>query len=344
MNTCEKFSACQGATIFPTVAPSSSHQGFTMPIGENWMYPQYYGADIYMTWNMTDLAISKDSLMRNASASKYLCMAVIAKDPTDTSDVYTLTKDPNDPYFYATCMYKFQGNWFPGYEGLQVNLTVGPWHFGDMCLDCSNRLTNALPGIIPKWNIADKCIDCSYEPGAVQIPQKREAIVVEDGVRCDGYTTYFKQSHYNSSCANSTICLVQLVPDGRPVGEPTTLDECAILAARSPDCSNRYMHYRPTQKCYCYSSNPCCKSCSRRPDQHSSVYEVVATPDPTCATGILSAEKTVCCGAECGSCVSSNYTIDAVGFCYKGNVSFRPCSLFGPPCLMAVAKKEEYVK
>jgi hypothetical protein len=320
---------CGGVNIFPAVTPKSAYQEFTAPPNTTWYYPNLYGADVYGNWNTTTKALS-DALLSDASPEKYICTAIIPKLATDTSDIYTVTRDPENPIFYSTCMYRYVGNWFPGY-GEVPKVTMGPWRFGDKCLDCKSRVESAVSGAVPKWKIADKCVDCDYEPEGITPP--KEAIEVEPQVRCDGLgSSWSKTTHYEASCG--VTCVPQLTPDGRDKSAGVTLAECGVLVEQNTNCSSRYI-YTTAGMCYCYHKDPCCITCSRRKDTNANVYETVTKPDPTCATGVLSADGKSCCSAKCGvdKCIANNANLNQPGFCCSTCIT-RSCSQYGPPCMV----------
>jgi hypothetical protein len=340
MDKCAKReSYCWGVNVVPLKAPSTATV-FPQPNGTVWSYPQIFGADIYVPWGynystgpdrgllwvLQPPASIREQLMANDS--KYICYAVEPADFTDNSDEYEVSKDPADPVFYSTCYYLHQGNMFPGYENsTNTTVTESPWRFYGKCIDCEAQTRNLDPDALPTWQIADPCINCDLEPKPAPAPAP-EPILVETGYRCDPV-------HHN--CPTNS-CLIYLAPIGRGSTDSVYLDECQVLVARNPNCSNTFQwmgSLGPWNSCYCYSNAPCCLgTCSPISYPADSIYELTTTPDPTCSTGVLSADGKSCCSGSCGAgnCVSCTRSTQP-GFCCTNAIT-RPCSQNSPPCLM----------
>src|SRR5690606_33142129 len=91
--------------------------------------------------------------------------------------------------------------------------------------------------------------------------------------------------------------------------------ECEFAVREDPECSKYFYFQNPTnganRQCWCYTKNPCCKTCSRRNAGSTwTLYELETTPDPTCSTGVLSEDGNYCCSGTCGkgNCVASGAT------------------------------------
>jgi len=327
---------CYGVNVVPVRAPATAYQGFTTPpAGDTWLYPNVYGSDIYTPWNATTFANTRNVF--TSTPTKYLCYNVMPMAFTDTTDEYTVTNDPEDPIFYSTCFYKLNGNMFADYLS---NYTDAPayvsWRYNDKCVDCKSSQTNARNDVTPKWTVTDTCVNCDKEPVNLVPEQQPDPIPIENAVRCDGLGGFTRPLHH--TCSNTTVgnCVKQLIPVGRTANHDVSLSECDLLAQRDPSCSSKIMRRVSTPlRCYCYTTQACCKECSRRPDATFNMYELTSTPDPTCATGILSADGRSCCSASCtaGKCIPTTAAQDPVGFCCSTCIT-RPCSQFGPPCML----------
>jgi hypothetical protein len=325
------FTDCYGVNVVPLVAPDSAYKGFRPGPRDIWMYPNFYGSDIYVPWNQTAFNTSRYLYMSNPNSQKYLCYTVNPAEFTDTTDEYTLASDPEDPIFYSTCYYRFRGNLFADYATKVSPDSIVPWRYFDKCIGCDTQTSNTDPRMISKWTLEDKCVNCDYEPK----PAKPVLYYpVEAGVKCDGQNPNAWSRPIHSSCPNTTQCWKQLRVIGRP-NMVVSAAECKILASEDSDCSNTYMHRNTTNNCYCYSNRACCKTCSRVPDTTYNTYHLSTTADPTCATGTLSTDNTACCSKECGAgnCNTVAAAQDPVGFCYATSIT-RPCAQYGPPCKM----------
>jgi len=318
---------CYGVNVVPLIAPTTAYQGFKPDANDMWMYPNNYGSDIYIPWNATAFNITRFAYMTNPAATKYICYAVTPAEFTDTTDEYTISNDPEDPIFYSTCFYRFRGNLFEDYATKASPDEIVPWRFYDKCIDCKSQSSNRNPLTVPKWPITDKCINCDYEPSQ---PDPVNVLLVEGGVRCDGMNNQWSNTAH-TTCPNTTNCYKQMKILGRNL-LTMPFSECQSLVASDPECISTFV-YRNTSNCYCYAKAACCKTCSRRVDPSYAVYQLAATPDPTCATGTKSTDGTKCCSKECGAgnCNTVATNQDPVGFCYATGIT-RPCAKFGPPC------------
>jgi hypothetical protein len=320
--------------IFPNFFP-----GFKPAVNETWFFPNVYGADIYAPWNNTAFNNYKAAFMANPKPDRYMCYAVMPADFTDTTDEYTVSKDPDDPVFYSTCYYRYLGNTFASYPDTTVpSIAVGPWRFNDKCVSCTSQSSNMYPDVTPKWSVQEMCVNCDVEPRNIT-RRPTVANLIEVGVKCDGTANSWSKPLNHTTCANvtATPCVKQLVPIGRAASENITYDECYLMASNEPTCSNTFMWQvnSTQQKCYCYLNNACCLSCSRRADGTLNTYEIKAAADPTCATGTLSTDGKSCCSGSCGAgnCLPKTGVVDQVGFCCSTCIT-RPCSQYGPPCTM----------
>jgi len=341
LNKCASNGNCNGINLVPIMAPSSVYPNFTESAGEIWMYPQYYGSDIYVPWNHTRFDATRDSFIAKASPENYLCYGVKPKEFTDTEDEYSVTSDPEHPTFYSTCYYKFEGNIFPEYlNGTNSESTLSkiPWRFFDECIDCTTQAYNSVPEAGPRWKVADTCINCDIEPANLTSLYP-PSVFIEAGVRCDGLGgTWKNTTHHNCTGNDDLNCVKPLIPIGRTATSDITLDECRLMTEEDPECSSIFMIKQVTPfRCFCYTKQTCCKVCTRSIDANYNTYEVTSVPDPTCANGVLSSGNTGCCSRECGAgnCVTNpgNGSKPPVGFCCS-NCSARPCSQYGAPCTM----------
>ena len=322
---------CTGVNVVPLKAPSSAFQNFTPPVGDTWYYPNIYGTDIYIPWDKPVMADLSSTYLANPSADIYICYSVQAASATDTTDEFTLSEDPDDPIFYSTCYYKYNGNTFDDYVNstVQANYSI-PWNFNTKCLDCNNQATNSLGFVTPKWNITDSCTNCDLQPGS---PEQVSPTIytVDPTARCDGFGNTWTYASHNS-CNDSSICYKQLSVVGRAADWDLTPEECHELTRQDPDCSSTFMlHTIVPMKCYCYTKNSCCNNCSRSSTNFYATFELDTVPDPTCALGVKSNDGTACCSGTCSKCGSSQGSPD-IGFCCSTCIKNRPCSLYGPPC------------
>jgi len=333
---------CYGVNIVPLKAPSSAYQGFTAPVNVTWKYPNVYGSDIYVPWDWGNFNSTRDQLVGISDEDRYICYAVQPKQFTDTEDEYKVASDPDDPIFYSTCYYRFSGNLFPEYL---VNHTDPfgnlPWRYNSKCIDCESKARNSDPtNLFPKWKVTDTCVNCNAEP-AVLAPAP-VAILVENGTRCDGYTSWRNATTHQTCQVNTTVnyCVKQLYPIGRGSNAHITMDECRIMAENEPDCSKHYFRRNITNsyRCFCYRAESCCLTCSRVADPAYMLYESKTTPDPTCANGTLSADGLSCCSASCGAgqCIANaGNNRPQVGQCCSSCIpAARTCSQYSAPCKM----------
>lgn len=333
LNRCGALTECSGVNVVP-IRPPTTAFNFPKPNLANWTFPNIPGADILVPWEEPIFDSTRDLFMQPENAQKYMCYSVMPRQFTDTKDEFYVTSDPEDPVFYSTCYYRLQGNVFEEYLDQQPGDTtrVG-WRYNDKCINCQQQATNSFLSVTPEWNIAPACTNCDREPKTVSPPSPPKYLV-EANTRCDGQPTFSRPSHH--TCGNSTAqCTKIMVPLGR-LGANTavTMDECAIMVARDPECSDTFSFRKTVASCFCYTKKECCKTCSRREDSTWDTYTITkSTPDPTCATGVPSADGLACCSASCGAgnCRNTTAPVDPVGFCCASCIT-RPCSMYGPPC------------
>jgi hypothetical protein len=320
------------------MAPESAYQDFTPPPGGVWPNAQVYGTDIYVPWNTTDLD-TKETLLAGASPKRYYCYGLAPALSSDTKDEFTVSKDPEDPIFYSTCWYKFDGNTFEDYIGQDKHdPQVGSFRFNTKCIDCASRTINSdIDILLPEWTVPDTCVDCDKEPSDAVAATFTAPILIEQGVRCDGVGgTFSRVAHHNCSEIDAQNCVKQLFVVGRPVTQNVTLQECREMANRDPQCSNIFAFKNTSPyKCFCYTNLTCCKTCSRAPNIAADTYEIASVSDPTCATGTLSADGLSCCSGSCGAgkCVNNAELLTQAGFCCSTCIT-RSCSEYGPPCML----------
>jgi hypothetical protein len=340
---------CFGVNVVPVMAPKTAYGKFKPAPGTTWTHPDIYGTDIYVPWNKTTFDSSRDKFLLNPAPEKYLCYSVQPHIFTDTQDEFTVSKDPHDPIFYSTCWYRFGGNTFADYvDAPPAPTDAVPWRYNTECIDCKSVAQYSdLRARHPIWNVTETCVNCDEEPSEAETPVVPDNIVVAEGTRCDGVASFpqgfmFRVTH--NTCSNETRpnCTKQLWPIGRNLNSNVTLDECRAMVAKDKNCSN-YYNYRvsPPYRCYCFTNQECCLNCSRKVDPLFVTYEMKTTADPTCATGVLSADGSFCCSASCtaGKCqATSEDTLLAVGFC-SANSATRSCNQHGPPCVVETAKK-----
>jgi hypothetical protein len=325
---------CYGVNVVPIKAPAGAYN-FPPPAGYNWNYPNIPGTEILVPWEMGAFNATRDKFLTPANVNKYMCYAVMPREFTDTHDDFTVTSDVEDPLFYSTCYYKLQGNMFSDYLVKNPDATIRiPWRFNNKCIDCTTQSTNSYVETVPEWNVAATCTNCDKEPVNVGKPVFPPVQSVEAGVRCDGVGGFGNAAHH--TCGNDTAgCVKALMPIGRTLASGgITVDECNIMASQDTECSNTFSFKKtaPTQ-CYCYTKKACCKTCSRRPDAVWDTFQVKVTADPTCTTGVKSADGAYCCSAECGAgkCTATATIQAPVGFCCSTCIT-RSCATYGPPC------------
>jgi len=149
---------------------------------------------------------------------------------------------------------------------------------------------------------------------------------------CDG--SWQGQTVWNYGAPNSQCANVRCVKDLPLVNSvAVTAQQCVAKAQRDPQCSNIVMHDTDgDQICQCWTNtNPaCCGTCKAvdayfnlnpTPQWHFNIYdtEFPIVSDPTCATGVKSADGNFCCPKSCNVCQNAplfkvsfqNYTAPA---------------------------------
>ena len=322
---------CWGVNVVPLMAPESVYQGFTAPEGDNWLYPNIYGTDMYVPWDNS--VFNATAYLANPSATKYMCYTVQPAQNTDTTDDYTISDDPYDPIFYSTCYYKSTDiQTYDDYVDKPNTATMTvDWRFVDKCIDCASQSIYQHQEVTPQWTVSDTCVNCDLEPVDAPVPSFPSPSLVESSTQCDGFGgVWSKASHYN--CTNPNDCYKQLYPVGRDPSSDVSIEECRAMASQDPECSNFFVsRQKEPTLCYCYSNKPCCKTCSRAAASFDT-YQVSSPADPTCQTGVKSADGNYCCSPECGSCTSSGYG-NYLGYCCSTCIT-RPCATYGPPCAL----------
>jgi hypothetical protein len=178
-------------------------------------------------------------------------------------------------------------------------------------------------------------VDCDREPSPAPILPNVTPALVEANTTCDGVPSNVvtRAAHYNCTRTSNITC-VKTLDLIRSRTMSTSLQECRYLASRDPECGNYFSYLRAaTTRCYCYKKIACCQSCSRNPNVNYDTYEITTRGDPTCSTGRLSTDNTVCCSGTCATCAVNALAQDSVGFCSAGTIK-RPCATFSPPCKM----------
>jgi len=330
---------CYGVNVVPLMAPSSTYD-FKTPGA---VFPHVRGADIYVPWGRIDSPFNatRDQFMAAASADRFMCYIVRPKQITDvTQTEYLVSNDPTDPVFHSTCYLKFVGRSFTDYEANYTapDVDVG-WRYNHQCISCKEKAENDFThNMLPHWNVADKCVNCFREPAQGVTSERPPRIVVANNTLCDGHNGVFSQMTHR--CGNISNCTIRLGILNRP-NNFITAAECRILASQNSSCSNVYYHFKnpnsPVQgECWCYTKDPCCRSCSRRTGTNWFVYELESPPDPTCAGGRLSDDRRYCCSSTCGVGLCTweqSSTSASVGFCGTNYIT-RSCAQYGPPCIM----------
>jgi len=120
----------------------------------------------------------------------YMCYQLIEPPPTNGGPAMTITKDPDDPAWYSTCLKfkKSQARIFTGNTCgndcllTDANVQDARWRFGNKCISCNDMNKNDqgvgsltyLPAqpkwFVPEWVLSDTCEDCS-EPSSVPTPK-----------------------------------------------------------------------------------------------------------------------------------------------------------------------------
>lgn len=194
---------------------------------------------------------------------------------SDINGVYTISDDPEDALFYSTCYlrvpnFDFSAN---GVEKVEVVPPPAPWNWGDKCISCRDYAFNQLKGVTPRWRLIDQCIDCLENPypGDVEaeLASKWEQISLNDRT-CDGHWGWSTASLGAACQAQGVECTKTMKLLGTSDVYP---EECRLLAAADPECSNTVMFHSRNKDCLCYKNDACCGTCTPKRQTGWAVYK-----------------------------------------------------------------------
>jgi hypothetical protein len=317
--------SCSGVQVVPFKHPDTVYEGFldveTIPWDKQPCKGTY-----------------KD--FKDAPDDTHICYSVNPRTPTDVLNTFVVTDDPTSPYFYGTCYVRNPNKIMLGYTFKPLNLPEKvDWRYIDSCISCDDHETWKT-AILPFWKLTDECRNCDLEPGTAR-PGPPEWSKIGNNSACDGFGGYWRtQIHHECSRPHFT-CVKKLSLRGNPT---LNIDECKIIAARDPECSNVVIARKPDLTsdnpyrnfdCYCYKSDECCFECSPVSNSRYDIYELIPSdPDPLCERGLKEINGTGCCslGCEAIGCLNGSiYQRAGLGFCCS-TCMMRSCDEYGPPC------------
>jgi len=294
-----------------------------------------------------------------AGENTTVCYGVRPRELTATQPEYVISLDPEDPIFYSTCYVRERNiTWLDVAAGFTA--TPPRWRFNGRCLDCVAFNTNQELGNLSlpmTWTLAEEnCVNCDLEvPPAPVTPRVLESfsgLCNSDKHTCDLDSTTEVPEDY---------CLKRICPLGRCSGDRwqgqyMRPEECVLLAQRDPECQPiaslndvATAEEGGSYYCTCWRNDECCGRCtptSWAQDWHTFVSENVdpnsAQPDPSCDTGLVSANGEGCCPSYCqvngqSKCGTNDCEWGWAGFgggaCCP-QVYLQSCREAGPPCLL----------
>jgi len=235
-----------------------------------------------------------------------VCYGLMPRLPNNTHASYSVTDDPEDPLFYATCFVKKSQWTFDRSLGNITVITPVPpsWGFANKCVDCMEWKASQENMNIPYWALPENCVNCETAtlPPVPALPGS----LLSSGTQCDGgfngQTTWTYRA-VPASCANKR-CVKSLFIVG---ANDIMADECIAKAKMDPDCTEFVQHKGNGANfdgCECLIKDPCCGICSAADSFFSNwewnIYTTAPQPgDPQCARGVLSADNAYCCSATC---------------------------------------------
>jgi hypothetical protein len=310
---------CGGVNVVPMWLPKTVYPLFSNRVGIPWD-------------NMGRCSQSKFvDLSRNAR----VCYGVSPRLPNNTHSMYSVTDDPEDPLFYATCFIKRSQWTFDLSLGNSTGATLKPippaWAYKDKCVDCMEWKASQENFDIPSWKLPENCVNCETAtlPPVPALPGS----IISRGTKCDGAfsgRTIWNYQKVSPVCA-AKRCVKTLFLVGAP---EIKADECIAKAKADPECSEFVQHRGNGLRmdgCECFLKDPCCGTCVPVDvDFRNWEWNVYTTKpqigDSTCLKGVKSSDGQYCCSA---SCVDAN----GVGSCMPVpglQVSFQAAAMNAP--------------
>ena len=261
------------------------------------------------------ITVDIDTVLKNAGdvgMSPTICYRVQARAPSDVFKSFQISHDPESPTFYSTCYIRqavvqmdVQSEWWTGASSDKSEESTSPWEFEDQCLSCSDHeLIYKHP--VPQWKLANTCTDCdSKQSSYSETHTPLKVSLVASKARCDGWTSWAKAGKHHAcdgsdEAENTEICFkipfaFRDTTKANPWGLSwvTSVTECGYLTFRDPECSNVFMFDKDAAKtCICMRNDECCGGCSAvySSTATTSIYDVNAAPNPTCASGVTAKE------------------------------------------------------
>lgn len=324
LKTCVDRTNCHGVNVVPLWLPNTVYPLFGDRVGIPWA-----GGMNGMMGGGCDKNIF-EGLSRDAR----VCYGLVARQPNNTHSMYSVTDDPEDPLFYATCFIK-RSQWaFDLSLGNSTTIVAvpPPWNYAGKCVDCMEWKAAQENFNVPFWKIPSNCVNCDT---AVLPPvTSSNSNLIAQGMKCDGVWSNRALWNYHTPTADcSTVkCTKTLYVAG---ASDISVDECAAKAKADPDCGEWVMHQgnnpsnptgSTTRGCDCFLKHACCGNCTPvdsyfRNWQWNVLSTKKQTGDPTCVTGVKSEDGAYCCSMGCGTCMPRP----------AFQVNFQPSTLVGLP-------------
>jgi len=314
---------CLGVNAVPLWLPQTVYPLFSNRVGIPWTSPNgmMRGCD----------RGTFEGLGRNAK----VCYGVNPRQANNTHSMYSVTDDPEDPLFYATCFIK-RSQWAFDLSlgNTTVIIPVPPaWNFGGKCVDCMEWKASQENFNIPTWTLPTQCVNCDK---AVLPPVSTLSggSLIAKGMKCDGQWSGRALWSYHTpstQCAN-VKCTKTLAVAGT---NEISAEECVAKAKADSDCSEWVMHQGNSaisRGCECYLKDPCCGKCVPVDSYFSNwQWNVFSTKkqngDATCANGVKSADGAYCCSSSCTDASGTPVCMSRPAF----QVSFQGVASANPP-------------
>jgi len=243
-----------------------------------------------------------------------VCYGLVPRQPNNTHASYSVTDDPEDPVFYATCFVK-KPQWTFDLSLNTSGVAVAPippaWAFADKCVDCMEWKSSQVTNIIPTWNLPETCVNC--ETAALPPIPDFPGSLISRGSKCDG--SYDGKTIWNFHNVSSACAKKRCVKTLSLVGvNDIRADECIAKARADPECSE-FVQYQGNVKlnwweqtgCECFVKDSCCGTCVPADADfrnwewniYSTKTQTQTTGDPACANGVKSLDGVYCCSASC---------------------------------------------
>jgi len=309
---------CNGVNVVPMWLPSTVFPFFSNRVGIPW----------------DNMGRCSQARFADLDRSAKVCYGLQPRLPNNTHASYSVTDDPEDPLFYATCFIKRSPYTFDLSLASKLNITIvqvpPSWSFSDQCVSCIDWKSAQTTDTIPTWTLPKHCENCvtANIPAVPALPGS----VVASGLKCDGSYSGATRWYYHKpppQCGTKRCIKTLFI-----VGSNTIrADECIAKAKADPECSEWVQHQdNKNNGCECWvKDDVCCGKCV--PADYDfrnwewTIYTTKDQVDVGCVNGVKSSDNKYCCPKTCVDPNGTPVCMPAPGL----QVSFQDGAIKAPP-------------